>query len=549
MVPLRLQSGSEVRTLANELRSMGIVWLVCDGRGGILQPPLAGPADFVALLFHRTRTFHQLLRTLVPGLMADRTGSIAEPLPGLYVVPSRLPGRRERSMGIAIVPTAAFAYGDDLLRMAQGAGLDAVLLREMILAGDPPDGREVARLATLVRFAHLADAERQSEEVASDAVGQQLAESYEEINLLYTLVSGMAVTGEPLSFLTLACEELVRRLGFTWVAVRLRPPLDRMVPHDGLVLAGNAPLSRDGVRELATRMLLTSGGEAPRVFGRGHAATCDLGIDDPIAVCPIRRDGRSIGVLVSGERHDRGGEITSAELKLADATAGHLGIYLENTSLFRDLDAMFLGTLEAMVAAIDAKDPYTRGHSQRVAALSRELARAIQIPEPTVKQIHIAGLVHDVGKIGVPEAVLRKPGKLDEAEFAQIRMHPEIGWRILKDIPQFQGMLDGVLSHHERWDGRGYPRGLKGQEIPLIARIIALADSFDAMSSNRTYRSKRPIAQVLEEIRRCAGSQFDPELVPAFVSLDFREYERLRTEHESLSSPPTGDELEARQAA
>jgi HD-GYP domain-containing protein (c-di-GMP phosphodiesterase class II) len=192
---------------------------------------------------------------------------------------------------------------------------------------------------------------------------------------------------------------------------------------------------------------------------------------------------------------------------------------------------MFLGTLEALTASIDAKDRYTCGHSERVAHLTRALAETLGQDEATLKRMHIAGLVHDVGKIGVPESVLLKPGRLTEEEFAWIRLHPEMGFRILKDIPQLNDVLPGVLHHHERWDGRGYPHGLAGEDIPLIARLIALADSFDAMSSSRTYRKAMSRSTVLEEIRRNAGTQFDPDLVPAFVSLNFSEYDRLVREH------------------
>ena len=124
-------------------------------------------------------------------------------------------------------------------------------------------------------------------------------------------------------------------------------------------------------------------------------------------------------------------------------------------ALYADLDAMFLGTLQAMVAAIDAKDPYTRGHSQRVAELSRDLAAAIGVPDEFVRTAHLSGLVHDIGKIGVPEAVLKKAGRLDDEEFAAIRQHPQIGHRILKDIPQIRDLLPGVLCHHEAWNGSG----------------------------------------------------------------------------------------------
>jgi HD-GYP domain-containing protein (c-di-GMP phosphodiesterase class II) len=151
-----------------------------------------------------------------------------------------------------------------------------------------------------------------------------------------------------------------------------------------------------------------------------------------------------------------------------------------------------------------------------------------------VEQYRIGGMVHDVGKIGVPEAVLCKPGRLTEDEFAQIKRHPEIGHRILKDIPALAGVLPGVLWHHERWDGGGYPHQLAGQKIPLIARVLALADTFDAMSSTRSYRPALPRKRVLEEIRAGAGTQFDPELVPLFVSLDFADFDLALESHRYL---------------
>jgi len=159
--------------------------------------------------------------------------------------------------------------------------------------------------------------------------------------------------------------------------------------------------------------------------------------------------------------------------------------------------------------------------------------------------MHITGLVHDVGKIGVPEAVLCKPGKLTEDEFDLIRKHPEIGYRILKDIPQLKDILPGVLYHHERWDGNGYPHGLSQQQIPMVARLIALADSFDAMSSTRTYREARSRSEVLREIRQCAGTQFDPELAPVFAKLDFSGYDRLVAEHHAAGDAVVGARDEA----
>jgi HD-GYP domain-containing protein (c-di-GMP phosphodiesterase class II) len=144
----------------------------------------------------------------------------------------------------------------------------------------------------------------------------------------------------------------------------------------------------------------------------------------------------------------------------------------------------------------------------------------------------MAGLLHDVGKIGVPEAVLQKPGKLEPEEFEQMKKHPAIGARILADIKQVKDILPGVLHHHERYDGKGYPAGLAGENIPLVGRIICLADCFDAMTSNRTYRKALPLEVALTEIRRCSGTQFDPRLAEAFLKTGSEQFRELLKDHQ-----------------
>jgi HD-GYP domain-containing protein (c-di-GMP phosphodiesterase class II) len=214
-----------------------------------------------------------------------------------------------------------------------------------------------------------------------------------------------------------------------------------------------------------------------------------------------------------------------------------MSIFIENNMLYEDMQDMFMGTLHSLIASIDAKDTYTCGHSERVAWLSRQLAEAAGLDNHTVERAYLAGLVHDVGKIGVPEAVLCKSDGLTSREFEMIRAHPEIGVRILKDIPQMNDLLPGVLYHHERYHGGGYPYGLRGTDIPLFGRVIALADSFDAMSSDRTYRCGMSLGRVLEEIARCAGTQFDPDLTETFLSLDFEAFYQMLTEHQRRQSP------------
>jgi putative nucleotidyltransferase with HDIG domain len=199
-----------------------------------------------------------------------------------------------------------------------------------------------------------------------------------------------------------------------------------------------------------------------------------------------------------------------------------------------------MGVLHALTRSIDAKDAYTRGHSQRVAELSRTLAHKIGLSEEQCERVYLSGLLHDVGKIGVPEAVLTKPGKLTAEEFDAIKKHPEIGAQILGNIKQLQDIIPGVLYHHERWDGKGYPFGKKAEGIPLIGRIICVADCFDAMGSTRTYRAALSLETVLEEIKRCSGTQFDPTLANVFLQLDFEPYKRAVEERNVDVAKPIG---------
>jgi diguanylate cyclase (GGDEF)-like protein len=178
-----------------------------------------------------------------------------------------------------------------------------------------------------------------------------------------------------------------------------------------------------------------------------------------------------------------------------------------------------LATIQALAAAVDAKDSYTRGHSQSVALYASDLAGYLGLSQADVQLIHTAGTLHDVGKIGVPDAILKKPGRLTDEERAVMETHPVLGELIVRKVPSLAGILPGVRHHHERWDGRGYPDSLAGSDIPQIARILALADCYDAMTSDRPYRKGMGADVALAEIERGAGTQFDPELARAFLSM------------------------------
>jgi putative nucleotidyltransferase with HDIG domain len=176
-----------------------------------------------------------------------------------------------------------------------------------------------------------------------------------------------------------------------------------------------------------------------------------------------------------------------------------------------------VGSLARLSAAIEARDPYARGHSSRVTVFAQAMARRIGLDKERVSTLRLGALLHDVGKLAVPSSVLLKRGPLTEAEVGQMRRHPAAGARMLETLGAPTTILPVVLHHHERWDGAGYPTGRRGEEIPLEARVLCIVDSFDAMTSTRPYRAPRRLDEAWDELQRCAGTQFDPELVGAFA--------------------------------
>lgn len=183
------------------------------------------------------------------------------------------------------------------------------------------------------------------------------------------------------------------------------------------------------------------------------------------------------------------------------------------------LEKISMQIVQTLSGAIDAKDAYTNGHSTRVAEYSREMARRAGYQEKQQDEIYMMGLLHDVGKIGIPEAIINKPSRLTDEEYAQIKTHPLVGARILKNISEFPQLAVGARWHHERYDGKGYPDGLAGEDIPRDARIIAIADAYDAMSSRRSYRDVLPQQHIYEELEKGKGTQFDPEFTKIMLQM------------------------------
>lgn len=516
------------------LREIGMVLISCDTEGTLSACRQSNRRDWLTEL---VRTPGLVRRGLVAACEQWGGESVPTPfelVPGLWAAPVPLRNRRS-CVGYALVaiPTRDLLESEHLAAMCQATHFDVRVCQERLRRLMVPSVNEVPRLATMFSRMWLDRQARDGREQTLEQVGRELAETWEEINLLYSITDKMTVEARPHRFAAQACQELLQTLPYRWVAAYI----DREGTGEGrLIVSGDAPRDRASLRGILSSIAAREDVEGPLMAG---AIVGDDPALDALGVAgiaqPIGRDGRVLGLLVVGDKEGPDCSPSSVDTKLLAATAAHIAIHLENAGLFEDMNTMFLGMLEAITASIDAKDQYTCGHSRRVALLTRQLAEGVGLDAAVVKRMHIAGMVHDVGKIGVPESVLCKIGKLTDAEYLQVQRHPEIGFGILKDIPNFDDILDGVRHHHERFDGGGYPSQLAGSDIPLAARLIALADAFDAMCSSRTYRDAMDRDEVLAEIEAGSGTQFDPALVPCFLKLDFTEWEQLIAAHGGMA--------------
>ncbi|HTN42348.1 MAG TPA: HD domain-containing phosphohydrolase [Nitrospiria bacterium] len=250
---------------------------------------------------------------------------------------------------------------------------------------------------------------------------------------------------------------------------------------------------------------------------------------------PIKIKGRIVGVL---QAINKSGPqpFSKWDLEEFQSLADQVAVAIDNANLYKELQETFFGTAEALADAIEAKDPYTAGHTRRVLAYSMAMGKVLALSDLEMENLRLASLLHDIGKIGIEDRILLKPGKLEEAERLRMEGHTTIGPKIVDRVKQLRKIVPGIMHHHEKYDGTGYPSGLKGHQIPLIARIIGVADCFDAMTTNRPYRKGLSVQTALDEIQKLAGTQLDEKVVEAFV----RTYRRngLKETLKARSSAP-----------
>lgn len=416
------------------------------------------------------------------------------------------------------------AMREDLTRSAEVLGLDAQTAKLWASRQTPCPAEMLLRLAQLVQG--QVDAQSRIDELEREtaSLSANLAGTYEEISLLYRLTQNLRLSERDEDLGQVALEwlgEVLPANGLAMYLTALREPNDDVVGHNVrtrpvLLTHGECRLDLDQFGRLLESL-------TPNVAGRPLVVN---GLPEIRAGWPLPEvrevvivalsEGDNLFGWLAALNHTGEGEFGTIEANLLSSVAAILGIHSGNIELYRQQAELLTGVVRALTAAIDAKDPYTCGHSDRVARVAVRLAEELGIAGEPLNTIYLAGLLHDIGKIGVDDEVLRKPGKLSDSEYEHIKRHPEIGHKILRDLGKLDEVLPVVLHHHEAWDGGGYPNRLDAAAIPVAARIVAVADSFDAMGSDRPYRKGMPGEKVDAIFRSGAGQQWDPEVIDAF---------------------------------
>ncbi|MBA3314072.1 MAG: HD-GYP domain-containing protein [Planctomycetota bacterium] len=464
---------------------------VCFDRQGSELPP-----------FLPERILSQLLGLSEPATIDDVDGLIA------YAVP--LPSHGGRFIAYGYQLAAGAPLPAELRHAAKEAGWSDARLQAW--ATDQP--RCTAEpLAALLRFA--------ASDIAGDAavaesqileLSEQLDRTYEEISLLHSLSHNLQISTSPAELVALCLDRLPGLIDAESHLVQLRPPGE----SSRIWSNGDLPFSIADANQLLIRL---DAQESSRPIVRNFIAGSPLAAKYPrlrnFVAVPVREGRHRFGWIISTNLSG-GREFGTIEASFLNTIATILGTHVRNIDLLHEQNDLLVGFVRSFVSTLDAKDPYTRGHSERVALIARRIGEQMRLPDEYIEAIYLSGLLHDVGKIGVDDQILRKNGPLTDEEFAQVKKHPVIGYNILSSLKNLRHVLPGVRNHHESFDGTGYPDGLAGDDIPLLARVLAVADAYDAMSSDRPYRKGMPSEKIDEVFRRGRNRQWDGEVLDGY---------------------------------
>jgi putative nucleotidyltransferase with HDIG domain len=365
-----------------------------------------------------------------------------------------------------------------------------------------------------------------SREVAVADCADQLVSNYEELNMLYSLLSSVATKVDEQEVGQVIVDHAVETLNCRRVSLLA---IDEEGKSLKVVAAKGIPAEvHDLTIPIAGSVAGSVVSDAPPLIAGHMGQYPDLAElsngtydGDTFAVIrvPMQARGRPVGVLTATERND-GGEFTARDHKLLQGLSAMGAASLMNCRLHAAVNEQMMSTIKALACAVDAKDRYTHDHSGRVSRLCVMTARRLGINDrQSLRSVELAGLLHDIGKIGIPDAILCKPGRLTAEEFSLIKSHPSIGGRIVRKVNGLEDVAVAIEHHHERHDGMGYPAGLAGEDIPLLSKLLSVADTFDSLTSNRSYREATAVEDALQEILRCTGTQFDPKVAETFCAV------------------------------
>ena len=357
----------------------------------------------------------------------------------------------------------------------------------------------------------------------NEDLGRELLRCYEQLSLLFEITEHIANLRDPRSIQ----EALLRRYGTMLgagavyhdgdgqcVAVKLTDSVGRPISLEAETIRAALRDEIEAVRESLHARVPTLSSQARGALGGAHVLLGSL---------RLVRGQETDAAVVIALRDANEPCFDSGDMLASESVLGYGGHIVSNVLLVRHLQQTAVETVGALANAIDAKDNYTSGHSERVGWLAKMTGRALGVPEAELQQLEWAGLLHDVGKIGIPERILNKPGKLTEAEFEEMKKHPRMSHDVLLPVASLEPILDGVLHHHENHDGSGYPDGLAGENISLAARVLHVVDIFDALTSTRSYRESFTVEKALAILSEDSGRVTDPHVTEVFLAL-FRLY-------------------------
>jgi HD-GYP domain-containing protein (c-di-GMP phosphodiesterase class II) len=403
---------------------------------------------------------------------------------------------------------------DAIRAAAEAAAWSAAEWSQWLKQQQPVSSPLVQRLLKLAASQIVSAVGNDHADFELESLAEELDAVYEELSLLHDVARQLRISLDPIELAQLCLNRLHRSLGAEGCAVLLYDR-DREVRFS---VSGSLPLDSQTLPELLAQY---PDHDWSRPLVRNHfqeTASSHLFPDLKNFVVATVLDGpEPLGWIVAANSLDQP-EFGSVEASLLSSIALILGTHVRNTLLFLEQEELLVSFVSSLVSSLDAKDSYTRGHSERVALIARRLSREVGLSVREQESIHLTSLLHDIGKIGVSDAVLQKAGDLSRRESEELQRHPAIGAEILSGLKNLQHIIPGVRHHHESFDGLGYPDGLAGEGIPLSARIVAVADAYDAMRSDRPYRGGLPLDQVENILADGSDRQWDPELVRAYFS-------------------------------